>query len=83
MKYKVVHNFRDLRDHGYLYRVGDAYPRPGVAVNEARAAQLLTGANKAKLVLIEEVKEEKPVEEKPKKKKTTAKKTAAKKTAKE
>lgn len=78
MKYKVIHNFRDLHDHGYLYRVGDDYPRPGVAVVKERVEALATGKNKAKLVMIEKVKETKTekTEEKPKKstKKSTSKK---------
>lgn len=81
MRYIVSHNFRDLRDRSYLYRVGDEYPRAGRAATPERIAELLSGKNKAKLVLIEEVKE---AEDKPKTaKKTTKKKTAAKKAAKE
>ena len=81
MRYIVSRNFRDLRDRNYLYRTGDEYPRAGRTASPERIAALLSGKNKAKLVLIEEVKEEdKPT---PAKKKTTKKKAAAKKAAKE
>ena len=80
--YKVISNFRDLKDRQYLYRVGDEYPRPGRSVSEDRLKALITGNNKAKKPLIEEIVEKKPVEKKPAKK-TTTKKTATKKAAKE
>lgn len=76
MRYIVSHNFRDLCDRGYLYRTGDEYPRAGRTASPDRIKALISGDNKAKMVLIEEVKEEEPV-------KKTAKKKAAKKTAKE
>lgn len=79
--YRVINNFRDLKDRQYLYRVGDEYPRPGRSASEDRIKALLTGDNKAKKPLIEEI-VEKPVEKKPAKK-TTTKKTATKKAAKE
>ena len=79
--YRVLRNFRDLKDRQYLYRAGDTYPRAGQTASPARIEALMTGKNKAKLVFIEEIPEEKPVEKKPAKKKTTTKKTTAKKKA--
>ena len=81
--YRVLRNFRDLKDRQYLYRAGDEYPRAGQTASSARIEALMTGKNKAKLIFIEEIPEEKPVEKKPAKKKTTKKTTAKKKAAEE
>ena len=56
MKYIVIKDFRDLQDDNYVYRVGDKYPRKG-RVKSARAEELASSANKLKVPLIEEVKE--------------------------
>ena len=70
--YKVIKFFTDLHDNEHPYNVGDTFPRTGVAVTEARFAELSSKNNKQGVPLIRFVGE--PVEEKPKKKK--AKKTA-------
>lgn len=59
--YKVVSDFRDLKDGGYIYRAGDTYPRSGVKAEPtaARIKELSTRENKMKKVLIEKVEEPK------------------------
>ena len=56
VSYRVVKNFHDRQDYNRLYRVGNDYPRVGVALNGHRVEQLLSGG------YIEEVKEEIPFE---------------------
>lgn len=56
MTYKVVKDFKDLRDGGYEYKSGDKYPRSGEAVPE-RAYQLMTPTSQ-RGALIEEIAEE-------------------------
>lgn len=82
--FKVIELFRDLNDGGYLYKVGDTYPRKGFTPNPGRIEELSSSSNKRGTPLIVEVKAEKPKEvktetveapEKPKK----AKKKATKK----
>lgn len=65
--YRVLADFADLKDHNFKYHTGDTYPRKGAEVSTARINELLTGKNRRKMPLIEEVKEAKPKpEEKPK-----------------
>lgn len=45
-QYRVVHKFKDLEDNGYIYEVGDIYPRQGVIVSKERFAELKTDKNK-------------------------------------
>lgn len=82
--FKVIELFRDLNDGGYLYKVGDTYPRKGHKPEPGRIEELSSSSNKRGTPLIVEVKAEEPkevetetveVEEKPKK----AKKKATKK----
>lgn len=40
--YKVIKDFKDLRDSGYEYHVGDVYPRDGVEAVPKRIIQLST-----------------------------------------
>lgn len=58
MAYKVISDFKDLRDSGYEYKSGDAYPRSGAADPE-RVSQLMTSTPQ-RGPLIEEVADEKP-----------------------
>lgn len=81
MKYKVLRSFRDLQDRQYVYHAGEEYPRAGKTPSRERIEALLSGKNKAKLVLIEEIPEDKP--EKKSAKKTPSKKKTAKKAAEE
>lgn len=53
MTYKVVKDFKDLKDNGHVYRAGDSFPRFGVKVGEDRIAELSTKNNMRKTVLIE------------------------------
>ena len=57
-KYKVIANFRDLQDDGFYYKAGDAFPRSGKKATKKRITELATDANRRKMPLIEEVKEE-------------------------
>lgn len=53
--YRVIKYFTDLQDNNHAYRVGDIYPREGFAPSEKRVKELLSGENKRKVKLIEEV----------------------------
>lgn len=55
MKYVVKRDFADLHDNGHVYRVGDAYPHPGVVSSEERVKELETGMNRLGVPLIEAV----------------------------
>lgn len=70
MGYKVIHYFTDLQDFNHPYRVGDAYPRPGMKVSDARIAELLSNKNKQKKPLIALEKEDVVSEDVPEEKKT-------------
>lgn len=81
MKYKVVHQFRDLQDNMHQYHVGDEYPRRDFVASKKRIAELSSTTNKMRRVLIEAIEEpikdlhldEIPVEEKPRAKKNKKK----------
>ena len=55
MGYKVTIQFTDLQDGGHLYNVGDAFPRQGHKVSEARIAELSGENNLRHLPLIKKV----------------------------
>jgi hypothetical protein len=55
--YRVIKYFTDLQDNNHAYRVGDIYPRVGFAPSEKRVKELLSGENRRKVKLIEEVPE--------------------------
>lgn len=80
MKYISTETWRDLSD-GHLYHEGDTFPFDGRDINPKRTEELLTGTNRAGLVLIKEVEDpkveepEKPKEVKPAKPKTPRKTT--------
>lgn len=59
MAYKVIKQFRDLKDDRRLYRVGDIYPRAGLSPTKARISELSGKKNKLGVPLIKELKEEK------------------------
>ena len=67
--YEVVEYFEDLLDDMHPYKKGDAYPRKGLEVSEARIKQLSTTNNARNTVFIVEKAEKKsePAAEKPKK----------------
>lgn len=52
MAYKVVKDFKDLKDNGHVYRTGDLFPRFGVNVDDERIAELSSKRNRLKTVLI-------------------------------
>lgn len=54
--YKVIHEFLDLKDGSFYYRVGDKFPRDGKRPSKARITELSTADNKIGVPLIEEVK---------------------------
>lgn len=56
--YKVIALFKDLKDSGYLYNVGDLYPRKGYTPEPGRIEELSSPSNKRGTPLIVEVKEE-------------------------
>lgn len=53
--YKVIIQFTDLKDGGYLYNVGDTYPREGFEVSEARIKELSGGDNRRHIALIKQI----------------------------
>lgn len=56
MAYKVIVDFKDLRDGGYEYKAGDKYPHTGNA-DLGRVKHLMTPTD-SRGALIEEVVEE-------------------------
>lgn len=56
--YKVIVRFKDLKDNGHLYNVGDVYPRKGKRASKARIAELSSTENKRGVALIAEKTEE-------------------------
>lgn len=56
--YKVIVRFRDLKDDGRVYEVGDTYPRKGKRASKARIAELSSTENKRGVALIAEVDDE-------------------------
>lgn len=57
--YRVIHDFKDLRDKNKIYRAGDAYPNPAnKKVSAERLKQLSTKENKLGVQLIQEVKDD-------------------------
>lgn len=56
--YKVIVRFKDLKDNGHLYNVGDVYPRKGKRASKARIAELSSTENKRGVALIAEETEE-------------------------
>ena len=58
--YKVIHQFLDLQDEKFHYKVGDTYPRKGKKAVADRVAELAGSENKIGRPLIEEVKKASP-----------------------
>lgn len=65
--YKVISRFADMLDDGYIYDVGDIYPREGLEVSDARYNELSSTRNKAGKTLITKIAEPKPKKQKTKK----------------
>lgn len=55
MEYRVISAFNDILDSGFLYSVGDAYPRQGTQATDERIAELSGSNNKQHKPLIEAV----------------------------
>lgn len=55
MEYRVISAFNDILDSGFLYSVGDAYPRKGAQTTDERIAELSGSNNKQHKPLIEAV----------------------------
>ena len=53
--YKVIKQFRDLKDNDHIYFVGDIYPHNGAEVDAERIEELATDKNKIGVPLIEKV----------------------------
>lgn len=54
-KYKVIHDFTDLKDKNKVYRVGDTYPNPvNKKVNDERIEELSSSDNKLGSPVIKE-----------------------------
>ena len=50
--YTVLVRFADLQDNGFVYNVGDAYPRKGLKPTTDRINELASDKNKRGLPLI-------------------------------
>lgn len=50
--YRVIKFFTDLQDNSFPYKVGDAFPRDGVSVSQARLDELSSNKNRRKMPLI-------------------------------
>ena len=57
MSYTVIHYFEDLQDFNHPYKVGDAFPRLGMVVTDARLKELASSNNKQHKPLIKKVEE--------------------------
>lgn len=57
LAYKVVRRFKELKQDGHIYEVGDEYPVEGKKVTKARLEELSTTKNKYNQVFIEESKQ--------------------------
>lgn len=74
--YKVVYQFKDLKDKDHIYNVGDEYPREGAQPTIARIKELSGDTNKIGKPLIVEVPQEETepkTEDKPKPKRSRKK----------
>lgn len=58
MAYKAIERFKDLKDDGYIYEVGDRFPRKGKRVAPTRYTELSGSDNKRGRPVIEKVEEE-------------------------
>lgn len=50
--FRVVVAFADMQDGGYIYNVGDGFPRAGVTVSEERLEELASDRNRRGVALI-------------------------------
>ena len=50
--YTVLVRFADLQDNGFVYNVGDTYPRKGLKPTADRIDELASNRNKRGLTLI-------------------------------
>lgn len=60
MQYKVVKDFKDMKDD-HVYRAGDLFPRPDANVGEERIKELSSKNNKRGEVLIVAVEDKEEV----------------------
>ena len=58
MSYKVIHYFTDLQDFNHSYNVGDAFPRIGINVSQARLNELAGNNNKQGKPLIKKIEDD-------------------------
>lgn len=52
--YKVIKTFTDMQDEGYLYKVGDEFPRQGMIASKDRIDELAGKNNRQGVPLIAE-----------------------------
>lgn len=50
--FRVVVAFADMQDGGYIYNVGDGFPRAGINVNKKRLEELSSDRNRRGVALI-------------------------------
>lgn len=58
MAYRVLTDFSDMLDNGYIYRTGDSFPRSGLSVSEQRIRDLASASNRLGEPMIEVVPED-------------------------
>lgn len=76
--YKVLADFADIQDGGYVYHTGDYFPRVGVEATEKRISALKSHTNRLGRPLIEEVKDFMPKPESGEKKPNSPRRRAKK-----
>lgn len=57
VSYRVVKEFKDLKDNRHFYSVGDAFPRKGKRPSQERIDELLGSDNKLGRPVIEKITE--------------------------
>lgn len=58
MRYRVLKDFSDLKDHNYKYTTGDTFPRSGYIVSPKRIEELSSANNRRGCAVIEAIQEE-------------------------
>lgn len=62
--FEVIKAFRDSKNNGHLYEVGDTYPIPGHKPTKARVEELVKGKNKFGVAFLKEIADPKKADNK-------------------
>lgn len=58
MRYRVLKDFSDLKDHNYKYTTGDTFPRSGYIASPKRIEELSSANNRRGCAVIKAIQEE-------------------------